>query len=662
MTSPYAPERRDYAAELNPEQLAAVMTPARHALVIAGAGSGKTRTLTYRVARLLDCGVPAWSVLLLTFTNKAAREMLARVGELSGGAADQLLGGTFHSVALHFLRRYAARLGYEPGFSIMDSDDQRALMRAIVKEKAGKTTKADRFPKAEVLIALHSLAVNTSRPWREVMLTEYGHLAKREEILAAIYEAYAQRKRQSNSMDFDDLLVNLLRLLREHDDLRQELQGRFSHILVDEYQDTNSLQEAIIDQLAGGEHSSLMVVGDDAQSIYSWRGADVRNILSFKNRFPDAEIFRIETNYRSVPAILELSNAAISLNKKQFAKELRAARSQDRLPRPVVVPAPDNRMEAQFVARKIDELLELGVSGKDIAVLYRAHYHCADLQMELTRHHIPYRLTSGLRFFELAHVKDAVAFLRLLANPRDEAAFRRIVSTLPRVGDATAAKLWRHWLETASAWLAAHPGESTFSEPHAAVMEHVPVAPALRPHWRAFLAAMDSLHPEDRVPTPAELVKSVVDYLDPYLQSAYENYEERREDLAQIARMVADTDDLEEFLSQVSLLSEVDRPVADDDDCVTLSTIHQAKGLEWKIVFVIFLADGLFPHSRVLASGSPDAMEEEMRLFYVAVTRAEDQLYLSFPRYNGHLYDIQYCQPSRFLRELPPELYDQYEM
>ncbi len=655
------PSLTDYSTELNPEQLAAVMSDARHALVIAGAGSGKTRTLTYRVARLLACGTAPWRILLLTFTNKAAREMLERVGQLTGKGSSQLWGGTFHSVANRILRRHAERLGYLPGFTIFDSDDQRSLMRALVKQHAGKVGKADRFPKPELLLTIHSLAVNTKRSWEEVLTTDYGHLEPHIDTIGAIYESYAERKKKGNAMDFDDLLVNVEKLLRENADLRADYQGRFLHVLVDEYQDTNALQEDIITLLAGGERASLMVVGDDAQSIYSWRGADVQHIFGFTRRHPDAVVYRIETNYRSVPAIIELSNAAIALNENQFPKELRPVRPQGAQPRPAAVPAPDNRTEACYVAREIERLMDAGMPGRDIAVLYRAHFHSMDVQMELTRRHIPFRITSGLRFFEQAHVKDVVAFLRLLANPKDELAFRRIVSTFPRVGEATAGKMLAQWLAAAEAWQDTHPDAegkpaTALREPHAEVMKGVKVAAAIRPFWEAFIQTMDKLHPEDHTPTPSELVQHILDYLTPYLRSTYENFDERYEDLAQLARMVADTDDLDEFLAQVSLLSEVDKPVSLEDDCVTMSTIHQAKGLEWKVVFVIFLGEGLFPHRRIIESGDPAALEEETRLFYVALTRAQDRLYLSFPRYNGRSYDSQYCPPSRFLTSVPPEL------
>lgn len=652
---------RDYAAELNPEQYAAVCSEERHALVIAGAGSGKTRTLTYRVARLLEQGVAPWRILLLTFTNKAAREMLERVASLAGSGAGQIWGGTFHSVANRLLRLHAERLGYQPGFTILDGDDQRALFRALTKQFAGKTTKADRFPKAELLQSLHSLAINTGRSWQETMRSEYAGLERHEEIISHIYDAYRERKLESNSMDFDDLLTNLLRLLKEHADLRTDWQERFQHVLVDEYQDTNVLQAAIIELLAGGEHTSLMAVGDDAQSIYSWRGANVDHIFEFTHTYPNAAVYKIETNYRSVPAILEISNAAIAANTHRYEKTLRPARTPGAM-KPAVIPCPDNRTEARFIAQRIDELMADGIAGKDIAVLYRAHFHSLDVQLELTRNHIPYRITSGLRFFEQAHIKDVVAWLRLLSNPRDEIAFRRIVSTFPRVGDATAAKLWQNWLVTADEWLRRHPDSHQITEPHSRVFRSMTVPAAARPHWGGFLAALDSLHPEEHVLTPAELVHLVQNHLDDHLRRAYDNYEERLEDLSQLTRSLADAADLDAFLSQVALLSEDDSQTEIDPDCVTLSTIHQAKGLEWKVVFVIFLGDGLFPHYKVIQSADTDDLEEELRLFYVAVTRAEDQLYLSYPRYNGHSYDSQFCPPSRFLTALPPELYELWHL
>ena len=636
-------------------------TTARRALVIAGAGSGKTRTLTYRVARLISSGIPGWRILLLTFTNKAAREMLERVGSLVGAEAQSIWGGTFHSVANRLLRHHAELLGYRRGFTILDSDDQKALFRSLVKQYAGKQSKSNPFPKPEQLLGMHSLALNTGRSWQETMELEYPHLSKHEATIAQIYDGYAQRKTEANAMDFDDLLVNCIRLLSEHSELRSAVQDRFLHVLVDEYQDTNVLQERMITLLCGGERSSLMVVGDDAQSIYSWRGAQVEHIFDFPRRYPDAEVFKIETNYRSVPAILEISNAAIAHNERQFAKTLRAAREPNKW-LPIVVPAPDNRTEAQFVARRIDELMGQGIPGKDIAVLYRAHFHSLDVQMELTRCHIPFRITSGLRFFEQAHVKDLVAYLRLVANPSDEVAFLRIVGAFPRVGDVSAAKMWSEWQRRLTAWLNDHPDQEPAALRYEEVMQKLPVPALAKPNWQACLALLDALRPTDHELMPAEMVGMVHKQLEPFMRATYDNYDERMEDLEQLSRTLTDSPSLDDFLSQVALLSETDRDaMADDSECVTLSTIHQAKGLEWKVVFIIFLGDGMFPHYRVISAGDERDMEEETRLFYVAVTRAEDQLYLTYPRYNGHGYDSSYCPPSRFLTSLPQELFELWE-
>ncbi len=652
----------DFAAELNEQQLAAVTSDARFSLVIAGAGSGKTRTLTYRVAWLLSQGVPGWRVLLLTFTNKAAREMLERVHNLIGAEAGEIWGGTFHSIANRILRRHAELLGYRPGFSIMDTDDQKALVRSLVKKHVGKLNKTAAFPKGDILLNLHSLAVNTMRSLHQTLSEEAPHLLKHEETISRILEDYTSRKRDANAMDFDDLLVNTLKLLQEHAAVQELYRERFLHVLVDEYQDTNALQDSIIKQLCGGTRTGLMAVGDDAQSIYSWRGAQVEHIFEFSAHFPGAVIYKIETNYRSVPAILDISNAAIARNERRYVKNLRPSRPAGNS-LPLIIPAPDNRIEAQFVARTIEQLIDSGMNGSDIAVLYRAHFHCLDVQMELTRRHIPFRVTSGLRFFEQAHVKDVIAYLRLLSNPRDEMPFRRIAAMLPRVGEAGANKMWQAWLHELEVYENEHPGEPL--RDYTSVMTRggggggVKVPTAAQVDWLSFLATMTSLRPSDHELTPAEMITRVLRDTESSFSTRYENYEERLEDIEQLSRSMSDADGLDDFLTQVALLSEADRDeVSESSDCVTLSTIHQAKGLEWKAVFIIFLGEGMFPHYRTIQSGDSREMEEENRLFYVAVTRAQDLLFLSYPRYNGHSVDSHFSPPSQFLTSLPPELYE----
>lgn len=644
----------DFSRDLNAEQLAAVQTNARHALVIAGAGSGKTRTLTYRVARLLGEGVPPWRIMLLTFTNKAAHEMMNRVSELTSVDISSLQGGTFHSTANRMLRRHASLLGYTPSFTILDTEDRKSLLKRLIKEY-GDTRKSSRFPKAEVLSTLFGLAANRGEEWVDVLRAEYYYLQEYEDQIGTIYKAFQESKRSGNSMDFDDLLVNVVALLRDHPDVQEAYRNRFLHVLVDEYQDTNALQEEFIDLLAGGNETSLMAVGDDAQSIYSWRGSDVSHILEFKNRFPDAEIFKIETNYRSVPSILELSNAAIAANTRQYAKTLHAARAEGEMI-PALIPAPDSRVEALFVAQRIGELIDSGISPSDIAVLYRGHYHSLDVQMALTRAEIPYRVTSGVRFFEQAHVKDVMALIRLAVNPLDEASFRRIVLSFPKVGEVMATKLWEQWRIIYDA-----DSESKFTMRY----EKAKISASVRPYWDALMQALDGLKGEDgKWRTPAEIVLCAIEYLNPTLQASYDDYEDRYADLETLAHAAADFADLDEFLAQTALLSNTDRDtVSPETKQVTLSTIHQAKGLEWKVVFLISLCEGSFPNRRVADSGDPDAMEEELRLFYVAITRAEDQLYLSYPKINIRSYDGAFHQyPSRFLSYCPSELMEQWEL
>ncbi len=639
---------------LNEQQLAAVTTKARHALVIAGAGSGKTRTLTYRVAWLLSQGVPEWCILLLTFTNKAAREMLERVNRLVGAEAGRIWGGTFHSVANRILRSHAVRLGYQKGFSILDSDDQKALMRLLVKQVAGGGSKSSSFPKPELLLSLHSLALNTGQDWEGLLRTSFPHLREHAQAIRSLFESYAQRKREANAMDFDDLLTSLLLLLQKDEEVRSLLQARFHHVLVDEYQDTNVLQDRIISLLSGGERTALEVVGDDAQSIYSWRGARVDHIFDFTHRYPDAEVYKIETNYRSLPAILAVSNAAIAVNVRQFRKVLRPARSSDGT-LPSIFPAPDNHVEALYVAERIRELLDGGESPTEIAVLYRAHFHSLDIQVELSRQNIPFRVTSGQRFFEQAHIKDVIAYLRLLANPGDEMAFRRIIAPLPKVGEATADKMWRSWQKACAAWAVEHPD----TRPHfAQIAKNIGIPAAAGSGWMGAMQTLDELAPEGQELPPGEMIEKVLEHLEPSLYVVYENADDRIEDIRQLSRSLTDAESLDDFLSQVALLSETDtNALSPDVPRVTLSTIHQAKGLEWNNVFIIFLGEGMFPHYRVINSANPREIEEETRLFYVAVTRAKNRLFLSYPRFNGRSYDGQYCHASRFLTSLPPELY-----
>jgi DNA helicase II / ATP-dependent DNA helicase PcrA len=677
----------DYAAELNEQQLAAVTATPGPLLVIAGAGSGKTRTLTYRVAYLLENGIDPRNILLLTFTNKAARQMLDRVANLLPVDASGLWGGTFHSIGNRMLRRHGSALGYSSGFTIMDREDQKDLIDTVVAA-AGINPKEIRFPKGDVLAEIFSFVINTETPIDALLAEKFPYFLPLLEQITDVHARYEKKKKSTNSMDFDDLLEKTLRMLKEHEHIADFYRRQFQFILVDEYQDTNKIQADFIDTLAA-EHRNVMVVGDDAQSIYSWRGANFKNILAFPERYPDAQVFKIELNYRSVPEILHVANAAIAANVKQFRKELAATRPSNSC-RPAVVGLNDGSEQARFIAQRILELRDEGVALDDIAVLYRAHYHAIELQLELSRRGIPYLITSGVRFFEQAHVKDVTSFVRFVANPRDEVAFKRMVKLLPGIGNKSADNHWRAWEaslgETASVAGVGDPGQNDEAPTSAEAtaipagitdpgyssisfgerLLAMPVGAKSRKSWEQLAHTLDEIAPGGQANPPSEMITSIVEAIyDDYAKANFTNYELRREDLNQLAAFARQFKDMHEFLSQLALISNIDaEPALDqstDTEAVNLSSVHQAKGLEYHTVFVIWLTDGMFPSTRSL--GTRDAIEEERRLFYVAITRARDELYLTFPhmRLSGGFGDI-FQRPSRFLKEIPTQLIEDWQI
>jgi len=645
----------DYASELNEQQLAAVTASPGPLLVIAGAGSGKTRTLTYRVAYLLENGIDPRNILLLTFTNKAARQMLDRVANLLPVDASGLWGGTFHSIGNRMLRRHGSALGYSSGFTIMDREDQKDLINTVVAA-AGINPKEIRFPKGDVLADLFSFTVNTERPMDELLAEKFPYFLPLLEQINDVHTRYEKRKKSTNSMDFDDLLEKTLRMLKEHEEIAAFYRRQFQFILVDEYQDTNKIQADLIDTLAS-EHRNVMVVGDDAQSIYSWRGANFKNILAFPARYPDAQVFKIELNYRSVPDILRVANAAIAANVQQFRKQLSATRPTNSV-KPAVVGLNDGSEQAQFVAQRILELRDEGIELDEIAVLYRAHYHAIELQLELSRRGIPYVITSGVRFFEQAHVKDVTSFIRFITNPRDEVAFKRMVKLLPGIGGKSADNLWRAW----ESKLNEHGEVTSWSERLLAMA----VGAKSKKSWEQLAHTLDEIAPGGQPNPPSEMITSIVEAVyDEYAKANFINYELRREDLNQLAAFARQFKDVHEFLSQLALISNIDaEPTLDqtaDNEAVNLSSVHQAKGLEYHTVFVIWLADGMFPSTRSLETR--DAIEEERRLFYVAITRARDELYLTYPhmRLNAGYGDM-FQRPSRFLKEIPTQLVEDWQV
>jgi DNA helicase-2/ATP-dependent DNA helicase PcrA len=644
-----------FRAELNDEQFNVATANPGAVLVVAGAGSGKTRAITYRVAYLIEQGVAPARIMLATFTNRAAREMLRRVETLtSGGNVRRVWGGTFHRIANLILRRHATSIGYESNYTILDSEDARDFISTCVDE-AGIDTKARRFPKAQVLQDIISFANNTDRPIQDVVARNYPHFEPLTMAIKRLDTIYMERKLARNVMDYDDLLLSWKRLLLEKPDIAALYADQFQHILVDEYQDTNKLQAEIIDLLAV-KHRNVMVVGDDAQSIFAWRGAEFTNIYEFPKRYPEARVFRLETNYRSTPEILGLANTAIAANRKQFPKILHAVRPSKGLP-PALVPCRDADQQAAFVASRILELRDEGIPLEEMAVLYRSHYHSLELQLELTRRAIPYRIRSGVRFFEQAHIKDVIAYLRIITNPRDELAWKRILRLIPQVGAATANRIWER--------LAYAP------DPLALVRRaDFDAAPRRGSGWMDFVRLLESLVQDDTRGNPAKQIEMIIARgYESHLTTNYENAEARLEDLRQLAHYSTRYNSTEDFLAELALLSteRFGAPQAlsgedvvmggDEDEILTLTSVHQAKGLEWRAVFIIWAADGKFPSPRSLRDAEGE--EEERRLWYVALTRAADQLYITYPlMVTDYSRQTVIQKPSRFVTEVPPELYD----
>ena len=722
-----------YDDELNQEQLDVVMAGEGPMLVIAGAGSGKTRALTYRVSRLIEDGVDPSDILLLTFTNKASREMLSRVEQLVTIDTRRIWGGTFHSIGNRLLRQHAATIGYRSSFTILDAEDAKEMMESAISSLGIKTLEK-RFPKGDVLIDIYSYLINTRTPLELHLENNYPHFDVYRDEMINVFRRYKERKREANAMDFDDLLVNWKLLLDDYPDVSAALQRRYRYILVDEYQDTNKLQAEVVDAMAAVRRN-VMVVGDDAQSIYSFRGASFENIITFPLRFPEAKIYKLETNYRSTRQILSLANASIAQNRFQFRKELQAVRGDG--PDPAVVGVDDVFEQASFIAQRILELRDEGESLGEIAVLYRSHYQSLELQMELSRRLIPYEIRSGVRFFEQAHIKDVIAYLKIVTNPRDELSWKRVMKLYPKIGEKTAAEVWgRIGKESDPLEMFLHGLKDVSGRG---------VAGSLK----SLGNVLGVIGSESMQHNPSESIRLIVErgYAD-YARSKFANSQARLDDLEQLSQYALRYDDTSAFLDEVALANPIAGEdvavVGPEDEKIVLSSVHQAKGLEWRIVFVIWLADGRFPSQRALrvpggivrvkpkelheafelpwtagtrdegrgsqgrgtrdegtqtdlaidelppeiphpSSLVPDSPslvpdspslvpdspevheivipgeEEERRLFYVAVTRAKQELYLVFPvmaRDRGGM-DVL-MEPSRFIRELPGDSYEKW--
>jgi len=650
------PERLTrYASELNEQQFRVVTAKPNATLVIAGAGTGKTRTITYRVAYLIEQGVSPQRILLATFTNRAAREMLKRVEMLTGSQnVHKIWGGTFHRIANLILRRHAVSIGFDSNYSILDAEDARDFINVCIEE-AAIDTKAKRFPKAEVVQNIISYANNTDQPIEDVIVRKYPYFEMLSGQIKRVDFVYMERKKERNVMDYDDLLLNWKRLLIEKREIADLYAEQFQHILVDEYQDTNKLQAELIDLLAT-KHKNVMVVGDDAQSIFAWRGAEFTNIYEFPKRYPQAETYKLELNYRSTPEILGLANVSIANNRKQFPKTLEAIKKSKGFT-PALVPCSDVEQQSSFVASRILELRDEGISLEEIACLYRSHYHSIELQLELTRRNIPYRVQSGVRFFEQAHIKDVISYLRIIVNPRDELAWKRILKMIPSIGNQTANKIYES-LAYAENPLAL------------AKREDFKYQPRSKQNWQNFINLLEKITTDENRNRPAKQIELILtNGYEQHLIENYENAEARLEDLKGLAMYAARYDSTEDFLSELALLSTerfkeptgiVGEDVvsgAEEDELLTLTSVHQAKGLEWKAVFLIWAAEGKFPSPRSLKE--IDSEEEERRLWYVALTRAQDELYLTYPlMITDYNRQTVLQKPSRFIMECPPALFE----
>ncbi len=640
----------DFRGELNDEQYAAVTAEPGPALVLAGAGSGKTRTLTYRVAYLLSQGHIPNEILLLTFTNKSAREMLERVEDLTGISRRYLWGGTFHSIAQRILRVNGAKVGLKNNYTILDEGEAESLLKNAIQKVDPTFIKGKNNPKPKVIANMISYARNTCKSVFDEAEEHYPFLEGMAAKIESFHKTYQAIKLEQQVVDYDDLLEYFLKLLREHPDIAQQYQDRFKHILVDEFQDTNRLQSDIVDCLAA-KHQ-VMAVGDDAQCIYTWRGADFDNIMRFNDRHPEAVIHKIETNYRSSPEILEFANSVLGAQPAGlgYSKELRAVNSSG--DKPYFVPLMDARGQANFIIQRIEGLLEEGRNLSDIAILYRAHYHAMDLQMELTRRNIDYQITSGVRFFEQAHIKDFTAQLRFASNPADVSAFARFVCLLPKVGPKTAERL--HALTKKLA----EKQEKNFCDVLCSedVLKKVPND--AKEEWPSLAETIREVSAALTEDSPQAIVQLALDgWYSSYIREIYPNWTDRADDLQSLISFASRYDTMQELLAQLVLLASEsnERSPEEQQNCLRLTTIHQAKGLEFPVVFVIGLADGLFPLKRTIDDGN---MEEERRLFYVAVTRAMEELYLAYPMLNNQGNNVMRLNPSRFIQEVHTSNYE----
>jgi DNA helicase-2/ATP-dependent DNA helicase PcrA len=634
--------RIDYECELNSAQYQAVTAGDGPILVVAGAGSGKTRTLVYRVAWLVEQGIAPGSILLLTFTRRAAGEMIARASSMLDHRCQEVVGGTFHWLANRVLHRYHKYLSLEPDFGIIDRSDSEQVINVLVGN-LGFRNQHQRFPKKRTIVKIFSKAVNRAETLEQMLSREYGQFLRYQGQLSKLWEHYTSYKRQHHMMDFDDLLVYLNQLLREHRDVSLELSSQYNYVLVDEYQDTNLVQAEIVQALASF-HQNVMVVGDDSQSIYSFRGAHFRNILDFPRLFPETKLFKLEENYRSPQPILDLANGIIQLAREKYTKCLYTSKTEG--PRPLLVRPADEGGQSEFVCQKVKELQLQGIPLREIAVLFRASYHSFDLEVALTRLGIPFVKYGGFKFIESAHVKDVLAHLRAWKNPRDRISWNRLLLLVHQVGSKRSQEILNYL------------GQNKQSVRRLA--SYAKKLPAKHGLHRLVVLFAELAKPGLSV---SQQVRAVRSYYEPILLTKFDDYPKRLRELDYLQDWTLKYDRLTEFLADVALEPPStnvpqDHPDSSRDHLV-LSTIHSAKGLEWRAVFLISAVEGRLPPSQAYADD--EVLEEERRLVYVAVTRAMEFLYLCSPyRVFDRRTGFRSVPLSLFLEQLPPRRYFHY--
>lgn len=632
----------NYEEDLNDAQLSAVQSKEGPILVIAGAGSGKTKTLTYRVARLIEDGINPENILLLTFTKKAASEMLSRATLVLDQRCEKVAGGTFHSFANIILRKYAAHLKLKNNFTILDKSDCEDIINHITGQLYPKKEK--RFPKKGTIHEIYSKSVNKETPTKKIIQDEFPQFEHCEDKIIEIHKAYVIYKRENSVLDYDDLLLYLKLLLENNDNIRKTLSNQYKYIMVDEYQDTNTLQADII-KLLSSEHNNIMAVGDDAQSIYSFRGANYRNILDFPKMFKNTKIIKLEQNYRSTQNILKLTNTIISRAKESFSKTLFSNITSPVMP--ALICAKNTQMEADFICQRILELLDEDIPLSDICVLARNSRMSYSLEIELSKRAIPYQKFGGPKFMETAHVKDIVAHLRVILNPDDIISLNRILLLLKGVGASTV--------------------NSVIPVIKGQLNPDVKLLPSKKvDSIMPMLKTLDRLRHKIQTKSPAELTEEVISYYRPILKDKYDDFNKREKDLEHLQYLAGQYSNLEDFISDLAL-EPPDASVEgmykrnSDDEALTISTIHSAKGLEWDTVFIIGAVDGRFPSA--YSFNSEEEMDEELRLMYVATTRAKNNLYITYP-VDMYDYSMQMVlsKPSRFLDNISDDILEYWDI